>query len=106
VIGISLHGLCYTLFFITAQIYLADRIEATMRARAQALFFLVSSGFGYLFGYLGSGWWKSVCTVGGRTDWFAFWGGLFAVYAALALYFVISYHGVYRGLRRADVPLR
>ena len=103
VAGISLHGLCYTLFFITAQIYLADRIDPTMRARAQALFFLVSSGFGYLFGYLGSGWWKVVCTTGGRTDWFGFWGGLCVVYAALALYFMMSYHGVYRGLRRADV---
>jgi MFS family permease len=104
--GVSLHGLCYTLFFITAQIYLAERIEMTMRSRAQALFFLISSGFGYLFGYLGSGWWKAVCTSANQTDWLRFWGGWSLAYVVLGVYFIASYHGVYRGLRRADVPPR
>ncbi len=102
VVGVALHGLVYTLFFVTAQIYLADRIVVGMRARAQALFFLISSGFGYLFGYLVSGWWKAACTAAGQTDWRWFWGGLGCFYLALGLYFVASYHGVFRGLRQGE----
>lgn len=101
VAGVALHGLVYTLFFITAQLYLAERIDASMQARAQALFFLVSSGIGNLFGYLGTGWWRSACLSGGRTNWPGFWGGLATGYVVLGLYFVVSYHGVYRGLRQA-----
>ena len=73
-----------------------------MRARAQALFFLISSGFGYLFGYLASGWWKAACTADGHTDWRWFWGGLGCFYLALGLYFVASYQGVFRGLRQGE----
>src|SRR4029077_4496866 len=39
--GVSLHGFAFTLFFITAQIYLDQRVDPAWRARAQALFNMV-----------------------------------------------------------------
>lgn len=101
--GIALHGFCYTLFYITAQIYVAERIDGAMRARAQALFFLITSGVGNLAGFLLNGWWKRLSTDGGAVDWTRYWGGLAVLSAAIALYFLLRYHGVYRGLRRGDV---
>ncbi len=54
-VGILLHGCSYTLVFTTAQIYLDQRVDATWRARAQALLSLMNSGVGNLLGYLGVG---------------------------------------------------
>ena len=59
--GVLLHGCSFTLVLITAQIYLEKRVDAAWRARAQALFTLMTSGVGNLLGYLGTGWWFSAC---------------------------------------------
>jgi len=91
--GISLHGCAFTLFFITAQIYLDQRIDPRWRSRAQALFSLMSGGVGNLLGYLGTGWWLQACKTNGVIDWSFFWGGLAAVVAAVLVYFVLAYHG-------------
>lgn len=95
--GISLHGCSFTLVFITAQIYLDERVDRAWRARAQALLSLMMSGVGNLVGYLGSGWWFRVNSVDGITRWPVFWGALAGVVAAVLTYFLIAYHG--RGTR-------
>ena len=59
--GVVLHGCSFTLVFITAQIYLDQRVEVAWRARAQALMSLMNSGVGNLIGYLGTGWWFAAC---------------------------------------------
>ena len=100
--GIALHGFCYTLFFITAQVYMAERIDLTMRARAQSLFFLIYSGVGNFTGYLATGWWKVACMTGTETNWRNYWGGLCVTTMAVGLYFLASYSGVGRGSRRAE----
>jgi nucleoside transporter len=89
--GVSLHGFAYTLFFITGQIYLDQRIDSMWRARAQALFSVMMSGFGNLFGYLGTGWWFHYTTSGSATNWRLFWGGLAVLVAGVLVYFVTSY---------------
>jgi hypothetical protein len=96
-VGVSLHGFAFTLYFISAQIYLEQRAPARLRARAQALLAVMVGGFGNLAGYLGSGWWKHANTIGERTSWTIFWGGL-AV--SIAIVFVI-FAFLYRGQRRA-----
>ena len=98
--GIPLHGACYTLFTITAQMYLAERVEPTMRARAQALFAMLTSGLSNLLGYLGGGAWYLLATQNGTVRWPLFWGGLCAVLVAITLYFGRAYHGVGRGFWR------
>jgi MFS family permease len=91
--GIFVHGLCFTLFFVTAQIYLAQRIPVEMRARAQALLTLMMSGIGSLFGMLGAGWWRTVCMIGGHTDWPAFWSGMTGLALTVFLFFAVAYKG-------------
>ena len=91
-LGISLHGASFTLVFITAQIYLDQRVGTTWRARAQALMTLMNSGVGNLIGYLGTGWWFAACMKPPGELWPLFWGGLAAAVAAVMVYF-LTYHG-------------
>jgi MFS family permease len=90
-LGIGLHGASFTLVIILAQIYLEKNVEAAWRARAQALFTLMTSGVGNLLGYLGSGWWFHLCTTHGATHWPRFWYGLAASVGGAAIYFVTRY---------------
>jgi nucleoside transporter len=101
--GVTLHGLSYTLVYITEQIYLNERIEPVWRARAQALMSLMNSGVGNLAGYLGSGFWFGVCTGTDGTRWHLFWGGLAAGVAVVLVFFLLAYQGKGRGLRRAAI---
>jgi nucleoside transporter len=102
--GIVLHGCNYAFVYITAQIYVNERVAATWRTRAQALLTLLNSGVGNLAGYLSTGWWFSRCTENENTRWPIFWGGLSAASGAVLIYFLAAYHG--RGISpRAAVSL-
>ncbi len=96
--GVFFHGASYTLMFITAQIYLDQRVDASWRARAQALMALVYSGFGNLAGYLSTGAWFAACTSASGTQWSLFWGGLAGAAAVVLVYFL----SVYRGRKREN----
>jgi hypothetical protein len=89
------------LVLITAQIYLEQRIDTAWRARAQALFTLMTSGVGNLLGYLGTGWWFSACTGLSGTQWSLFWGGLAAAVGVVMAYFLTAYRGIGSGFLRA-----
>jgi hypothetical protein len=90
-LGITLHGASYVLVFITAQIYLNQRIDSAWRSRAQALLTLLNGGVGNLVGYLGCGWWFDVCTTANRTYWPQFWWGLTATIAMVLVYFLWAF---------------
>jgi len=92
-LGVGLHGFSYAFYFITAQIYLDERVDPAWRTRAQALFSLMTNGVGNLIGYLGTGWWFAVCAKSGGTQWPLFWGGLVAVVAVVMVYFLAAYRG-------------
>jgi MFS family permease len=96
--GVMLHGCSFTLVFITAQIYLDQRVDIAWRARAQALMSLINSGVGNLIGYLGTGWWFAVCTEKTITRWPLFWGILAAAVAAVLVYFLTAYQGQKRSV--------
>ena len=98
--GVFLHGGSFTLVFITAQIYLDQRVETAWRARAQALMALVNGGVGNLTGYLGVGAWFVLCAQSGGTRWPQFWGGLAAVVALVLTCFLVAYRGMGTGLKR------
>lgn len=93
IVGIILHGLAYTLYFITTQIYLEDRIDPKWRVRAQALLTLLTAGVGNLSGYLGSGWWFAEVQHDGHADWPVFWWVLAGVTGAVFVLFATTYHG-------------
>jgi len=91
-LGVILHGASFVFVFITAQIYLDQNIATAWRSRAQALFTLMTGGFGNLIGYLGNGWWYNACTQQpGGTHWPWFWGGLAALVGGVMVYFLTAY---------------
>jgi nucleoside transporter len=92
--GITLHGASFTLVFITAAIYLDQRVDAAWRTRAQALMALMNGGVGSLAGYLGSGWWFNACTQNNGTRWPLFWGGLSALVGVVMICFLAAYRTV------------
>jgi len=91
--GTTLHGLSFTLYFITAQIYIDERVGSEWRARAQALMTLMTNGVGNLIGFLCTGWWFAACARPAGTQWSLFWGVLSAAVAAVLVYFLAAYHG-------------
>jgi len=93
IMGVILHGCSYALVFITAQIYLDQRVAAAWRARAQALMTLLNSGVGNFIGYLSAGWWFSNCTSAAGTRWPRFWGVLSAFVVLIMIYFLAAYRG-------------
>ncbi len=101
--GVVLHGCSFALVFITAQIYLDQRVDVAWRARAQALMALMNSGVGNLIGYLGTGWWFATCAGSAGTRWSLFWSGLAGVVALVLIYFLIAYRGIGTGILRARV---
>lgn len=96
--GVILHGCSFTLVFITAQIYLDQRVDPAWRARAQALMSLMNGGVGSLLGYLGTGGWFAACTPDGSTRWPLFWGGLALLMAVVLGFFLIAYRGRSAGM--------
>lgn len=98
--GITLHGFSFALVFVTAQIYLNERIDTAWRARAQALMALMSGGLGNLIGYLTSGAWFQACSDGSGTRWPLFWSVLAVVATCVFLFFLFAYHGQGAGFRK------
>jgi lipoprotein signal peptidase len=92
-LGIGLHGASFALVFITATIYINQRVAAAWRTRAQALLTLMNGGVGNLIGYLGTGWWFDYCTRTGQTQWTLFWGALTAIVVGVLIYFLTAYRG-------------
>ncbi len=91
--GSTIHGACYALVYISAQIYVEQRVDPAWRTRAQSLLNLMYNGFGSLVGYLACGWWFASCTNETRTDWPVFWLGLTGVMLAVLVYFLTAYRG-------------
>lgn len=92
-VGLTLHGVGFTLVLITTQIYLEQRIDRSWRGRAQSLLSVMTSGAGNLIGYLGSGWWFAACTTGDVTRWTFFWGGIAIAVTMVLIYFLAAYRG-------------
>ncbi len=89
--GVSLHGLCFTLFFISAQIYLERRVDPEYRTRAQALLTFMISGVGNFVGALSTGWLRQWCAGPQGTDWRLYWTILCGATLAVGVYFAATY---------------
>jgi nucleoside transporter len=96
-LGVLLHGASFTFVYITAQIYLDQRVDSAWRTRAQALLSVVNGGLGNLLGYLGTGWWFSAATGEQGVQWPLFWGGLAGLALLILIFFLVAYRG--RGVR-------
>lgn len=88
--GVALHGVCYTFYFITAQVFLDRRVEPGMRGQAQGLLAFVSGGLGPFVGAWVCGW---VRKVSGEEGWMEFWGILAGMIAVCFVVFALFYQG-------------
>lgn len=91
--GIALHGMCYTFYFVTAQIFLDRRVDPGLKGQAQGLLSMVSGGLGPLIGALVCGWLREYFVADGVHGWDAFWMSLSAMAALCFLVFGLFYRG-------------
>lgn len=99
--GIALHGICYTLYFITAQVFLDRRVDPGMKGQAQGLLAMVSAGIGPLVGTAICGWLRLRLVSEDGSGWQWFWGILAAMIALCFVIFAVFYQG--RGRKSAGV---
>jgi len=99
--GIALHGMCYTFYFITAQVFLDRRVDPGLRGQAQGLLSLVSGGIGPLAGAVICGWLRVHFVTTDGHGWMAFWGILAVMIAVCFVVFAVFYRGL--GKRAAAV---
>ena len=93
-LGIALHGICWTYFFEAGKVFLARRIEQAIRTQSQALLSLLTSGIGGLAGTAFVGWAHGYLvdeTTG--TGWSDYWWLLSAVCGFCVIGFMIGYRG-------------
>ncbi len=93
VAGIAMHGMCYTFYFITAQVFLDRRVDPGMKGQAQGLFALVSGGLGPLAGAVFCRWLRNSLVTADGQGWMEFWAVLAEIIAACFIGFLIFYKG-------------
>jgi MFS family permease len=91
--GVALHGLCYTFYFVTAQVFLDRRVDPGMRGQAQGLLTMVAGGLGPLAGAMVCGWLRRNYVTADGAGWDWFWGILAAMIAGCLAIFVALYRG-------------
>jgi MFS family permease len=92
--GIAMHGMCYTFYFITAQVFLDRRVDPGLRGQAQGLLSLVTSGLGPLAGAVVCGWLRNHFVDAAGHGWMEFWAALAAMIAACFVIFAVFYRGL------------
>ncbi len=97
-IGVSLHGFCYTFFFITAQLFLDRRVPVGMRSQAQGLLALFSGGIGTLMGTIIVRQLYDFTVVGEHGSWTTYW----SILAAMIIMITIGFVALYRGVAPSD----
>jgi MFS family permease len=93
VAGVALHGVCYTIYFVTAQVYLDRRVDPSLRGQAQGLLGLMTSGTGPLFGAIFCGWLRQACVDENGNGWETFWWVLAGIIAVCWAGFGLLYRG-------------
>lgn len=96
--GLALHGMCYTFYFITAQVFLDRRVDPGMRGQAQGLLALVTSGLGPLVGAWVCGNLHRYFVTPDGKGWMEFWGSL----SLMILVCFIAFALLYRGLPKEE----
>ena len=92
--GISLHGLCYTLYFITGQLFLERRVDPSMRSQAQGLLTLASNGVGSVIGISFGKYLYDLTVVQQYGGWTTYWWVQAALTAICVPVMAIFYQGV------------
>lgn len=91
--GVAFHGICYTLYFITAQVFLDRRVDPGMKGQAQGLLAMVSGGVGPLVGAVVCGRMRTHLVGDDGQGWTTFWAILTLMIALCFAIFAIFYQG-------------
>lgn len=91
--GIAFHGVCYTFYFITAQVFLDRRVDPEMKGQAQGLLSMVTNGIGPLLGALLCGWLRHAVVNEDGSGWNVFWAILAVIIALCFIVFAMCYRG-------------
>jgi hypothetical protein len=91
-----MHGLCYTFYFITAQMFLDRRVPVHMRSQAQGLLSLVSNGIGTLLGTVFVRRLYDAVVLAEHGGWPTYWLVLGGMITLITVGFSIAYVGVPR----------
>ncbi|HEX3152102.1 MAG TPA: MFS transporter [Gemmataceae bacterium] len=92
VFALPLHGMCYTFFFIVANVYVDRHAPAHLRASAQGIFTFTVSGIGTLAGNLLS----AQVLEANRTDAGSNWAWFWLVPAAIAAVVFVLFLALFR----------
>lgn len=92
--GIALHGLCYTLYFITGQLFLDRRVDPSMRTQAQGLLTLASNGVGSVIGTIFAKYLYDFTVAHHHGGWSAYWWAQAVLIAVCVPVLAIFYQGV------------
>ena len=92
-VGLSLHGICWTFFFETGRVFLNRRVDQRFRAQVQALVTFASMGLGSLVGTLVCGKLYDLMVVGGVGGWTGYWSVLAGMCLLILGYFSLGYRG-------------
>jgi len=102
VVGIMLHGVCWTFFYEAGRIYVNHRVDAGIRGQAQALLGLATTG---LAGVLGVAVVKVLFAWfverEGGLGWFAYW----TILAGISVVSLFVFWYGYRGKSTGDTEL-
>ncbi len=100
--GIALHGVSYTLYFVTAQIFLDRRVPVGLRGQAQGLLQMMAGGVGPLIGSLVCGLLREWLVADGHHGWANFWAVLAGMIAVCTVLFAIFYKGLGKPKRELE----
>jgi nucleoside transporter len=105
--GILLHGICYDFFFVTGQIYVDQKADASLRAAAQGLITFITYGLGMFVGSWLSGFvvqhYALAAARGSVTyEWRSIWLFSAIVSALVLIFFLFTFSDKER---RARAPL-
>ena len=90
-IGVMLHGVCWTFFYEAGRVFIHRRVDEGMRGQAQALIGLVSNGLGGVLGFFVVGKLHAeLLPIGG---WALYWQVLSGMSAVSLVVFAVGYRG-------------
>ena len=87
----ALHGICYAFFFVAGQVYTNSVATDDIRASAQSLITIATSGVGMLLGNIFAGWAMDFFRVGGQPDFHKIYLIPVAITFACAVAFIIGF---------------
>lgn len=92
-VGIFMHGFCWTLFFEAGRLFVDRRVDSSIRSQAQALITVWTGGIATIVGVFFSGWLFRWCVESEGPGWMGFWLIQSALCFLFAVVFVLGYQG-------------